>query len=93
MSDVNGAPAAPAAPIGIVINEAAVQILEKHLAAVRDGSTNTVGVLSVDHAGNTVTQWAGPRLGDLYVGCGTVMHRLMQQFTTPQQPSRILRAR
>jgi hypothetical protein len=86
---LNGAP-----PMGATVNAAAIAMLEQHLAALKSGATNTCCVISVDHGGATVTNWAGPRLGDVFVGCATIQHKLMQQFTAPQAPqSRIMRVR
>jgi hypothetical protein len=92
MSDVgamNGLP--PAAAVSV--NAVAIELVERHLAALKRGETNTVAIISVDHQGQTVTNWAGPRLGDVYIGCATIHRKLMDGFIAPPLQSRILRPR
>jgi hypothetical protein len=91
MSDVgamNGLPPAVAQ-----VNAIAIELVERHLAALKAGETNTACIISVGHDGSTVTNWAGPRLGDLYIGCATIQRKLMDGFIAPPPQSRILRPR
>jgi hypothetical protein len=92
MSEQNGvriegmAPQMPVNPV--------VALAEQVLAAAKAGQIDTLCAIMVDSRGAVLCPWQGGRLGDLFVGAGTLQWRIMSTIhQNPQHQSRIIPVR
>ena len=76
----------------IMLTNPVIDLLTQMLARAKAGEVTSVAVIAVSAQGGVGAAAAGGQSGDLYVGCGMLMSRIMQQIEHPPAKSSLVRA-
>ena len=76
----------------ILLTNPVVQLLGQMMAEAKAGKITSIAIIAVNPTGGVGAAAAGGQSGDLYVGCGMLMGRIMSQIEAPPAKSSLVRA-